>query len=175
MDPSEFIRLIYPRTVVVVTSTDKKGIANAAPYSWICPISFSPAMLMVGIQDRETRTMGNIRETGEFVVNVVTRDWAKKAIECEAKIKEGESKLEKTGLETVQGKKVKVPAIKKAKIVLECALSEIMKPKDADHLIVVGEIVHAETKNPKLEEIVMHLLGEKFCTPGREFVQGRKK
>ncbi|MBN1940788.1 MAG: flavin reductase family protein [Candidatus Diapherotrites archaeon] len=175
MQPSEFVRLIYPRAVAVVTSINSEGIANAAPYSWVCPVSFTPPMLLVGIQNRETRTVRNIRETKEFVVHVVTRDWEQTAIECEKKARDNEDKLAKIGLEKIKSEKVNVPSIKKSKIVMECRLSEILVPKNADHMLVIGEIVAAKTSEPKLEEIVMHLLGEKFVSPGEEYSIERKR
>ena len=167
-------RLIFPRLTVVVTSIDSSGKANAAPYSWVMPISFKPAMLALGIQAKETRTIKNIRETGEFVVHPVSMEWAEQAVECEAK---GiEDKLGKAGLETAPSEKVKVPTIKCAKIALECKLSEILQPKGADHCIAVGEIVAARKGTGlKNSEIVMHLLGEKFICPGEEFSVKRKK
>jgi len=166
-------RLIYPRLAVLVTTVDSAGKANAAPYSWIAPVSFSPPMLYIGIQRKETQTVKNIRATGEFVVNVATKDWAGQAVACEAKIPD---KVEKSGLRFRESKKVKAPAVDAAKIVMECKLHEIIETGKADHFIVIGEIVHAE-KDPKIKggEIVMHLSGEKFVSPGKEFSLERKK
>ena len=39
------VGLIYPRITVLVTTKSKEGKANAAPYSWIAPVSFKPPML----------------------------------------------------------------------------------------------------------------------------------
>jgi len=168
VNPGEFARLLYPRTVAAVTSIDSQGKANAAPYSWVCPVSYSPAMLLVGIQDRETWTLKNIKETKEFAVNIVTKDWAEKAIALGGKFEKGENKLEKLGIETAEGEKIKAPAIKNAKIVMECVLSEILKPEKADHVLVIGEIVAAKTEQPENSEVLMHLSGNKFIFSGEE-------
>ncbi len=167
-------RLIYPRVTIVVTSVDSVERVNAAPYSWVMPISFQPPMLIVGIQARETKTVKNIKQMKEFVVNVVTKDWAQKAVNCETK---GiEDKLNEFGLETVDCEKVKVPCIKDAKIVLECKLNEIAHPQGADHYIVVGEIVAArKDESVKNQDIVMHLSGPDFILPGEEIKLERKK
>ncbi|MCX6798935.1 MAG: flavin reductase family protein [Candidatus Diapherotrites archaeon] len=165
--------MIYPRVTVLVTSAGLDRKPNAAPYSWIAPVSFSPPMLYLGIQKRETQTVKNIRATGEFVVNVVTKDWAAQAVACEAKIPD---KVERSGLRFRESKKVKAPTAEKAEIALECKLHEIIETGKADHYLVIGEIVHAE-KDEKIKnsEIVMHLLGADFISPGKKFTLERKK
>ena len=110
------VGLIYPRITVLVTTQNSEGKPNAAPYSWIAPVSFNPPMLYLGIQRRETLTIKNMRETREFVVNIVTKEWASKAIACEAKIPD---KVEKSGITLKESKKVKAPSAAEAKIVLE--------------------------------------------------------
>ncbi|MAG22355.1 MAG: hypothetical protein CL943_03580 [Candidatus Diapherotrites archaeon] len=171
---TQAIRLIYPRLTVLVTSIDSVGRTNAAPYSWCCPISFKPPMLILGIQAKETRTIKNIKQTKEFVVNVVTKDWVQKAIKCEAK--NLDDKFAEFGLETTKCSKVQAPCIKEAKIVLECKLSEIMQPQGADHYIVVGEVVTAKKDDGlKDSEIVMHIGGGKFVLPGEEMNLERGK
>jgi len=165
--------LIFPRVVVLVTTVNPADEPNAAPYSWIAPVSFSPPMLYLGIQRRETLTLKNIRRTKEFVVNVVTKDWAAKAVACEAKIPD---KVEKSGINLAEGIEVKVPHAAEAKIFLECRLKDIIENGQADHFLVLGEIVHAEKSSElKNEEIVMHLLGESFVSPGKEFKVLRKR
>ena len=167
------IGLIYPRITVLVTTKNKEGKANAAPYSWIAPVSFNPPMLYLGIQHRETLTIKNIRETKEFVVNIVTKEWAGKAIACEAKT---EDKVEKSGIELKESKKVNAPTASEAKIVLECKLHEIIETNRADHFLVIGEIVHGEKDSElKDEEIVMHYSGANFAGAGKKYEVERKK
>lgn len=167
------IGLIYPRLTVLVTTVDPAGEINAAPYSWIAPVSFEPPMLYLGIQRRETQTIKNMRRSKEFVVNIVTKDWAAKAIACEAKLPD---KVEKSGLEFKESKKVSAPTTTTAKIALECKLKEIIKTGDADHFLVIGEVVHAE-KDPSIKdsEIVMHHDGPDFVSPGPSYKVERKK
>ena len=164
---NEAVRLIYPRVVVLVTSIDEQGAVNAAPYSWVAPVSFSPPLIYLGIQKRETQTMKNIRAAGEFVVNVVTEEIAQKAVNCEGKKFEYGKKLQAVGLQTAESEKVKVPRVKEAQVVLECRLNEIIEAKDADHWLVIGKIVKAE-KLAKEPKIVMHVEGDEFRGIGKK-------
>lgn len=167
------VGLIYPRLTVLVTTVNQAGEVNAAPYSWISPVSFKPPMLYLGIQRKETKTIKNMRSTKEFVINIVTRNWAAKAVACEAKRAD---KVEKSGITLRESKKVKAATVAEAKIVLECRLQDILETGKADHFLVIGEIVHAE-KDPALkdEEIVMHHTGPKFVSPGKAYPVQRKK
>lgn len=165
--------LIYPRITVLVTTRNPVGEPNAAPYSWIAPISFEPPMLYLGIQRRETLTVKNIKRTKEFVVNIVTRDWAEKAIACEAKIPD---KVEKSGITLKESKKVEPASVAEAKIVLECRLKDIIETGQADHFLIIGEIVHAEKdESLKDEDIVMHHTGPNFVSPSQKYEVERKK
>ena len=167
------VGLICPRITVLVTTKNEKGEPNAAPYSWVAPVSFSPPMLYLGIQRRETLTIKNMRETKEFTVNIVTKDWAGKAIACEAKI---EDKVEKSGISLRESRKVKAPRAAEARIVLECKLHEIIETEKADHFLVIGEIVHAEKDaDLKDSDTVLHYGGPKFASPGESFELERRK
>ncbi len=166
-------RLLYPRLTVVVTTVNPAGEPNAAPYSWVAPVSFNPPMLYLGIQRRETLTIKNIRRTKEFAVNIVTKDWAGKAVACEAK---SADKVEKSGVTLRESKKVKAPSVQEAKIVLECVLKDIIETGQADHFLVIGEIVHAEKdENMKDSEIVLHNTGSSFFLPSEKLEVQRKK
>ncbi len=173
VNPTLAIRQLYPRLTILVSTVDSGGKVNAAPYSWVAPVSFVPPMLYVGIQARETLTVKNIRETKEFVVNIVTKEWAQEAVNCESKT---EDKVEKSGVKFRESKVVKALTAEQAKVVFECKLNQIIKVEKADHFLIVGEIVHTEAdENLKRDEIAMHIGGEKFVSPGNEFSLERKK
>ncbi len=169
-------RLIYPRITVLATTKDEKGIANAAPYSWCCPVSFKPPMIMIGVQGKETRTIKNLRNKGEFALNVVSRNWAQKAVDCGKSFEQDADKLVVVGLKKENCEKIDAPYVKKAKIVLECKVVEILEPKKADHFVVTAEIVSAK-KDPSLDdnEIVLHIGGEDFVAVGEKFKLQRNK
>ena len=83
----EFYRLlvsmVVPRPIAWVSTIDKEGIHNLAPFSNFNAICITPPLLgfSMGLRARDVKealgtatkdTLRNIRETGEFVVNVVT-------------------------------------------------------------------------------------------------------
>jgi len=164
VDLSRAVRLISPRVTALITTIDKNGKVNAAPYSWIIPVSFQPPMICLMIGGKHKNTYKNIAETGEFVVNIVSEDFAQEAVDCEKT-----HNLESVGLNPIPSKIVKPPRVKQSRAVLECKLKQFFEPEGSDHIIVVGEVVAAESVG-NLDNIrpLLHDSGEKFRTIGKE-------
>ncbi len=173
-------KLLSPRITFLVTTVDEKGEVNVAPFSWVNAISMNPPMLFVGIGRKNKGTLPNIEERKEFVANLVSEDFAEKAIMCEMKC---EDKLKESGLNLVDSEAVSVPGIKEAKIRLECKFIKTIDVEGADHLLVVGEVVSAfcesvtDNDNPDMDKIkpLMHISGEEFRSVGENIRLKRYK
>lgn len=174
-------KLLSPRIVVLVTTVDEEGRINAAPFSLCGPVSFDPPMVWVGVRTSR-HTYQNIKKTGEFVVNIVSEQFAQKAVYCERTYPYGVNELEKVGLEWCDSEKVKPPRVKEAKACLECKMR-----KEIDiggtHILIIGEIVVADAEgvkdnyNPDFKELktIMHLSGEDFYSVGKEIKLKRER
>ncbi len=176
-------KVLAPRPVAIITTVNERGEINGAPYSLVGSMSFSPPLVWVGFnKDGIRHTFENIKATKEFVLNIVSEDFAKEMIET-AKIEEWGNELEKAGLQWGPSKIVRPPRVKKAKAVLECMLRGIYEV-GGSHTIVVGEVVNAEaTKidaygNPKFSEMktLYHASGPVFYSAGKSVeLNWRKK
>jgi flavin reductase (DIM6/NTAB) family NADH-FMN oxidoreductase RutF len=175
LKPKQGIKLISPRLTVLVTTVSRDGKVNAAPYSWIYPLSFDPPLVGVGIGGKHKNTYKNIIETGEFVLNIVSEEFGQEAVDCEHT-----HSLKEAGLEETESKVVRSPAAGEARAVLECKLIEMIEVKKSDHLIAVGVIVAARCPLkeglPDLDAVkpLLHFTGERFRSAGREIVLKRK-
>jgi flavin reductase (DIM6/NTAB) family NADH-FMN oxidoreductase RutF len=170
------VRLISPRPTFLITTINENGMVNAAPYSWIYPISFNPPLIGIGIGSKKKHTFQNIEKTKEFVLNVVSEDFAQKAINCEARHEPGENLLSQNNLTTTPSELVKPPRIEESPIILECRLKKIIAIENSDHVMVIGEIVLAESTGG-LDEIkpLLHDQGNKFRSLGKEIILKRKR
>src|SRR6476661_6607746 len=77
------VSTVVPRPIALATTVDRAGRVNAAPFSFFNAVSSSPPVVVLGISpgaadgagpnggDGYKDTERNIRETGEFVVNLV--------------------------------------------------------------------------------------------------------
>ena len=70
---------MYPLPAVMVSCADKEGHDNIITIAWTGTICTNPAMLYISV--RPTRYSYHlIRESGEFVVNLTTKDLVKRRI-----------------------------------------------------------------------------------------------
>lgn len=172
---SKSVKLISPRLTVLINTLDKEGELNSSPYSWIFPLSFNPPLIGVGIGGKHKLSYINSKKTGEFVVCVVSENFGQQAVSCEKSHKAGDKLWKKHGLHLKKSKEVKVSRIKESKAVLECKVTRFLE-YDGDHIILVGEVVHAEVEEGELDEIkpLLHDSGEKFRSVGKEIILKRR-
>ena len=171
---SKSVRLISPRLTVLVNTLDEEGELNSSPYSWIFPLSFDPPLIGVGIGSKQKLSYINSKKSGEFVVCVVSVDFGQRAVNCEESHKAGDKLWEKQGLHQEKSERVSVPRIREAKAVLECKVNQFIALR-GDHVILVGEVLHAEAEEGGLEGInpLLHDSGEKFRSIGKKIVLKR--
>jgi flavin reductase (DIM6/NTAB) family NADH-FMN oxidoreductase RutF len=172
---SKSVKLISPRLTVLVNTLGKEGGLNSSPYSWIYPLSFNPPLIGVGIGGKHKLSYVNADRSGEFVVCVVSLDFGQQAVSCEEVHKPGDKLWEKHGLHTQESKIVKVPRIREARAFLECKATRFLE-YDGDHVVLVGEVVHAEAEGG-LDEInpLLHDSGEEFRNVGEKITLRRKR
>lgn len=120
------IGLVAPRPIALVTSRSESGALNAAPFSAYNYLCTDPPVVALGVTDRPGGTFvpkdtaRNIRQTGEFVVNVVTEDLMQAMNICATDFPADVNELDMAGLETTPSSVVKVPRIARAHAALEC-------------------------------------------------------
>ena len=166
-------RMLAPRPVVIVSTVDKKGRVNAAPFSFVMPCSVEPP-LIVFASDPGHHTAKNILATKEFVINLCREDMLAKLWECSKAYPAGVSELEKAGFTERKSEKVKAPGIKECYACLECRLNDSFYT--GDHIIFAGELVRAYVEDGcfKGGELVlskanpvMHVGGKNFALAGK--------
>lgn len=150
------VRLITPRPIAWVSTCSSDGRTNLAPFSYFAGVASAPPCLMISVVDhadgRPKDTTRNIRETGEFVVNVVPFRLAVPMHQTGAELDYGESEFAATGLETVDSRLVKPPGVAGAPARMECRLMQIVRigsgPSASN--AIFGEIVwiHEDDRDP---------------------------
>lgn len=166
--------IISPRLTVLVNTLDDREELNSSPYSWIFPLSFNPPLIGVGV-GKNKQSHKNAERKGEFVVCVVSHNFGQKAINCEKIHKPGDKLWEKNGLHIQKSNCVKIPRIRESKAILECKTKKILD-YDGDHIILVGEVVYAETQE-SLDQVdpLLHVSGERFRKIGEQIILQRNR
>jgi flavin reductase (DIM6/NTAB) family NADH-FMN oxidoreductase RutF len=178
ISPSGFYEILSPRCAVLISTVDKDGNANAAPFSFITPVSSNPPLLLYASAPQR-HTLANTRETGDFVLNIVPEGLLEKLYVCSKAFPKGVNEIEKAGLTEKKSQKVKSPSIQECVGWIECQLE--FEKEAGDHILVVGRVVHAECKDEFISKNefdvskakpVMHIRGRRFVVAER-VVQAR--
>lgn len=141
---------VAPRPIAWVTTQSAAGVRNAAPYSFFNMVGDEPLTLVLGVlAHREGRlkdTGANIRDTGQFVVNLVDRAHAEAmnltCIDAPPEVDE----LALAGVETVPASVVGAPRIVAAPASFECQARHVLET-GPNQLVVVAEVVHAHLRD----------------------------
>lgn len=141
---SSFHEILAPRFTAIISTIDKKEKPNAAPFSLVCPISFDPPLVFFSSAPKR-HTLANVRETGEFVLNVVPESLLAQLWICSKPFDKGVSEIKEAGLTERKSKVVKPPSIEECAGWIECRFE--WEKEAGDHIIVVGKVVHAEYKD----------------------------
>ncbi len=163
--------LVAPRPIAWVTTLDLEGRVNAAPFSAYNYVCTDPMIVAIGVANKPgpgivpKDTARNIRNTHEFVVNVVTEDLAEQMNICAVDFPEGVNELEKAGLTTAPSQLVKVPRIAESPACLECR--EFQTIEIGNSRIVLGEVVGIYVKDELVDVKGPYILAEKVHAIGR--------
>ncbi len=136
--------LIVPRPIGWIGTRDREGAANLAPYSFFNMVAGSPPMFVFspGRGGRKD-TLANVRETGEFTLNIVTEEVGEAMNLTAASIEAGESEFEHAGLTEVASERIGAPMVAECKANFECVVTQIVDIGHAEqgNALVIGEAV----------------------------------
>jgi flavin reductase (DIM6/NTAB) family NADH-FMN oxidoreductase RutF len=155
------VATITPRPIAWVVSQDARGELNAAPFSFFNAFAGDPPVIGIGIGShgpgRTKDTRVNIKETGQFVVNLVSEEMAKAmnvtAIEFDA----GVNELRHAGLATLPSEKVKPPRIALSPVAMECELMQIVE-LGASNGLVLGRVLAMHVRDDAVLDAQKHYI-----------------
>jgi flavin reductase (DIM6/NTAB) family NADH-FMN oxidoreductase RutF len=119
-------RVVAPRPIALVSSLAADGTGNLAPFSYFMLGGASPPSLaFCPVNDRHgapKHTLRNVRETGEFVVSVVTPAMADRVNQASYPYAHGEDEFDAVGFTRVPSGSVRPPGVAESPVRLECRL-----------------------------------------------------
>ncbi len=153
IDP--FKSLIFPRPIGWISSVNKNGVANLAPYSYFNAVTDEPPQIMFcsngsSPYGKYKDTLSNILHTKEFVVNFVTTVTRNQMNISSRDFKPDEDEFLLSNLKKKKSKLVKAPSVRDSPVNLECKLVKIIKLQsnsDKTSTMVVGEVIGVYIKN----------------------------
>jgi flavin reductase (DIM6/NTAB) family NADH-FMN oxidoreductase RutF len=152
LDSQEFYRLLV-RPTVVISTISANGISNAAPFSWNSPLATKPKPLFGFSCSTSHDTWRNIKENGEFVVNLVGEDFGPMMETMERDLPYEVSEIKECGLTETSSKLIKAPRIGESFGWLECKIVESIEISDGN-VWIIGEVLEAEAKDDAVKDVV---------------------
>ncbi|MBI4294674.1 MAG: flavin reductase family protein [Chloroflexi bacterium] len=173
LDFNDFYEIVSPRCTVLVSTIDAQGRPNAAPFSFVTPVSASPPLILI-VSVATRHTLANIRETGEFVLNLVSEALLEPVMICSKPFARGVNEIKEAGLTEKPSRVVKVPSIAECFGWIECRLA--FEHVVGDRALVVGNVVNAEAKDETLIDGRLDIARVKplLHIRGRRYVVGER-
>jgi flavin reductase (DIM6/NTAB) family NADH-FMN oxidoreductase RutF len=142
------VGVIVPRPIAFVSSLSADGVPNLAPFSFFTGISANPPVIcfspMIRSSDGARKdTRRNIEDTKEFVVNIVSEDFAQQMNICSIEFPPEVDEFAASGLTGVPSDLVKPPRVKESRVNMECRLLQIVdvSAKPLGGSLVIGEVL----------------------------------
>lgn len=137
--------MLYPLPVVMVSVADKKGNKNIITIAWAGTVCTNPPMVSISVRP-ERHSYNMIKETGEFVINLTTRDLVYATDYCGVKSGREVDKFKEMKLTPLKASIVNAPMIGESPINLECKVKDII-PLGSHHMFLAEVVAtHADEK-----------------------------
>lgn len=141
------VAIVAPRPIAFISTISASGQPNLAPFSFFNAgganppsVIFSPCTKADG-SDKDT--LRNIRETGEYVINLVSYEMREGMMQTSLPLPYGESEWPRSGFTPQPSRIVRPALVAEAPFALECRLHQIVPhgtgPDAANY--VIGEVV----------------------------------
>ena len=116
--------MLYPLPVVMVSVADGSGKKNIITVAWTGTVCSDPPMVSISVRP-ERYSYQMIQETGEFVINLATKELAFATDYCGVKSGRDIDKFKELGLTAMPASKVKAPLIGESPVSIECKVTEV--------------------------------------------------
>jgi flavin reductase (DIM6/NTAB) family NADH-FMN oxidoreductase RutF len=167
------LNAVAPRPIAWVSTISASGLLNLAPFSFFNAVCVKPPLLVFapgmrvpkkseaaadeaaghpGVHTKDT--LRNIRETGEFVVNIVTYELAEAMNLTSGEYEATVNEFELAKIASAPSKIVRPARVAESPVSFECKLYQILdfNPDPEGGSLVIGEIVSIHINEQHLKD-----------------------
>lgn len=141
--------MLNPVPVVLVTSRNKEGKVNVFTVAWTGTICTKPPMLSISVR-KERLSHHYITETGEFTINLPTKEMVKQVDYCGVRSGLREDKIEKMGFRMAEGVEISVPSIADCPVNIECRVTQVIPL--GSHDLFLAEVLHCGVEEKLIDQ-----------------------
>ncbi len=143
------VNMLYPIPAVMVSCRKEGDKPNIITVAWAGNVCSSPAMLSISVR-KERHSYDIIKESGEFVVNLVSRDLTRACDWCGVRSGRDYDKFEEMKLTPQKSQKVAAPGIAESPVNIECRVKEILEL--GSHDMFVAEVLCVTVDDKYMDE-----------------------
>ena len=148
LSPRDVYRLlissVVPRPISWVSTIGLDGTLNLAPFSFFNAVGGNPPTVVISVSQRKgdpKDTFRNIRDTGEFVVNIVTEELATAMNESSGEWAYHVDEFERAQVTPALSIEVKPPRVAESPISMEVKMTQIIPVDDTHYTLILGRVV----------------------------------
>ena len=141
--------MLYPLPAVMVSCQREQEKANIITVAWAGTICTAPPMISISVRP-ERYSYDIIRDSGEFVVNLVTEKLVRAADYCGVKSGRDVDKFSQMGLHRCKTRIVKAPGIEESPVNIECKVVDLKEL--GSHHLFMAEVVSVNVDDRYLDE-----------------------
>ena len=142
--------MVYPLPAAMVSVGTKDGRTNILTIAWTGTICTNPAMLYISVRP-ERYSYDMIKESGEFVVNLTTKDLATATDYCGVKSGRDVDKWKETKLTPLKAQHLAyAPLIEECPVNIECKVTEVKEL--GSHHMFLAEVLAVQVSEEYLDE-----------------------
>lgn len=166
--------MLYPLPVVMVSVQGKNGEDNIITVAWAGTVCTNPPMVSISVRP-ERHSYQMIKDSGEFVINLVTDRLVKAADYCGVRSGRDVDKFEQMHLTKAQAEQVRTPMIEESPVNIECRVAECREL--GSHHMFIAEVAAVHIEENYLDEkgkFCLNNSGLVTYSHGEYFLLGKK-
>lgn len=153
-----FSAIVAPRPIGWISTRDKDGVDNLAPYSFFNAVAYSPPQVMFAStsakpdQTDTKDTVAAVRETDVFCVNIVAYDARVQMNASAAALGREVDEFTHAGVQKAECTTITCARVADAPASLECEVTQIVRLPGDTNFVVFGEVVGVHLRDDCLTE-----------------------
>lgn len=166
--------MLYPLPAVMVSCMRQGEKPNIITVAWAGTVCSSPAMVSISVR-KERHSHAIIKETGEFVINLVTKDLVRATDFCGVRSGREVDKFRAMNLTPEPSRAVSPPSIGESPVNIECRVKEVIPL--GSHDLFLAEVVSVSADDKYMDstgKFHLNSTGLAAYSHGEYFELGKK-
>ena len=141
--------MLYPVPAVMVSCARPGETPNIITVAWAGTICSDPAQVSISVR-KERHSHDIIRDTGEFVINLVNKRLVRATDYCGVKSGRDVDKFAETRLTVQESRYVKAPGIEESPVNIECKVTQVLEL--GSHDMFLAKVTAVQVDESLLDE-----------------------